>query len=131
MLGWWGIGYCKLKFWKDGGSPPEFASVRICFVLFFILFDFLFLKQLDTVVRTRMCGGLVVEKLGLSIHTSICRLVVYSHKLPVCVYSSVYSDPISTSVSGLVLKENASVVESVRNLNAKCEVQGPACTFCS
>ena len=26
--------------------------------------------------------------------------------------------------SGLVLKENASVVESVRNLDAKCEVQG-------
>ena len=34
-------------------------------------------------------------------------------------------------LSGLVLKEKASVVESVRNLDAKCEVQGSACTFCS
>ena len=31
----------------------------------------------------------------------------------------------------LVMKENASVVESVRNLDAKCEVQGSACTFCN
>ena len=31
--------------------------------------------------------------------------------------------------SGLVLKENASVLESVRNLDAKCEVQGPLALF--
>ena len=34
-------------------------------------------------------------------------------------------------LSGLVLKENASVVKSVRNLDAKCVVQGSTCTFCS
>ena len=34
-------------------------------------------------------------------------------------------------LSSLVLKENTSVVESVRNLDAKCEVQRSACIFCS
>ena len=34
-------------------------------------------------------------------------------------------------LSSLVLKENASVVESMRNLDEKFEVQGSACTFCS
>ena len=35
------------------------------------------------------------------------------------------------TISGLVLKENHSVVKSVRNLDAKCEVQMCPCTFCS
>ena len=32
-------------------------------------------------------------------------------------------------LSGLVMKENGSVVESVRNLDAKCEVQGLLALF--
>ena len=34
-------------------------------------------------------------------------------------------------LSSLVLKEYASVVKSVRNLDVKCEIQMCACTFCS
>ena len=34
-------------------------------------------------------------------------------------------------LSGLVLKENASIVKSLKNLDAKCEVQMCAYTFCS
>ena len=33
------------------------------------------------------------------------------------------------SLSGLVLKGNASIVESMRNLDAKCEDQGPLALF--
>ena len=34
-------------------------------------------------------------------------------------------------LSGLVLNENAFVVESMRNLDAKCEIQRSAYIFCS
>ena len=39
-------------------------------------------------------------------------------------------DPI-VPLSGLVLKENASIVKPVRNVDAKCEVQMCTSTFCN